>query len=31
MKLKELITQYAEFRKAMGEEFESAESLLNTF
>ena len=31
MKLKELITQYAAFRKAMGEEFESAESLLNTF
>lgn len=31
MKLKELITQYAAFRKSMGEEFESAESLLNTF
>ena len=31
MKLKELITQYAAFRKSMGEDFESAESLLNTF
>jgi hypothetical protein len=31
MKLKELITQYAAFRKAIGEGFESAESLLNTF
>jgi site-specific recombinase XerD len=31
MKLKELITQYAAFRKSLGAEFESAESLLNTF
>ena len=31
MKLKELITQYAAFRKSMGEDFQSAESLLNTF
>ncbi len=31
MKLKELIGQYAAFRKSMGEDFESAESLLNTF
>lgn len=31
MKLKELITQYAAFRRSMGAEFESAESLLNTF
>jgi integrase/recombinase XerD len=31
MKLKELIVQYAAFRKSMGAEFESAESLLNTF
>jgi site-specific recombinase XerD len=31
MKLKEVITQYAAFRKSMGEDFESAESLLNTF
>jgi hypothetical protein len=31
LKLKELITQYTAFRKAMGEDFESAESLLNTF
>jgi integrase/recombinase XerD len=31
MKLKELIVQYAAFRKSMGENFESAESLLNTF
>lgn len=31
MKLKELITQYVAFRKSMGEDFESAESLLNTF
>ena len=31
MKLKELITQYVEFRKSMGADFESAESLLNTF
>ena len=31
MKLKELSTQYAAFRKSMGSDFESAESLLNTF
>jgi len=31
MKLKELITQYATFRKSMGTDFKSAESLLNTF
>ena len=31
MKLKELITQYAAFRKSMGDDFESGESLLNTF
>ena len=31
MKLKELIVQYAAFRKSMGADFESAESLLNTF
>ena len=31
MKLKELIVQYVAFRKSMGEDFESAESLLNTF
>jgi integrase/recombinase XerD len=31
VKLKELITQYVAFRKSMGAEFESAESLLNTF
>lgn len=31
MKLQELITQYAAFRKSMGADFESAESLLNTF
>ncbi len=31
MKLKELITQYAAFRRSMGADFESAESLLNTF
>jgi integrase/recombinase XerD len=31
MKLQELIVQYAAFRKSMGAEFESAESLLNTF
>ena len=31
MKLKELIKQYTAFRKSMGENFESAESLLNTF
>ncbi len=31
MKLQKLITQYVAFRKSMGEDFESAESLLNTF
>jgi integrase/recombinase XerD len=31
MKLKELIVQYVAFRKSMGAEFESPESLLNTF
>jgi integrase/recombinase XerD len=31
MKLKELITQYVSFRKSMGGDFESADSLLNTF
>jgi site-specific recombinase XerD len=31
MKLKDLITQYVAFRKSMGEDFESAASLLNTF
>lgn len=31
MKLKELIAQYVAFRKSMGEDFESAESLLKTF
>jgi len=31
MKLKDLITQYAAFRKSLGAEFASAESLLNTF
>src|SRR5262249_38670568 len=31
VKLKDLIAQYAAFRKSMGTEFESAESLLNTF
>lgn len=31
MKLSELITQYVAFRKSMGEDFESAASLLNTF
>jgi integrase/recombinase XerD len=31
MKLKELITRYVAFRKSMGTDFESAESLLNTF
>ena len=31
MKLKELISQYVAFRKSMGCNFESAESLLNTF
>lgn len=31
MKLKDVIAQYAAFRKSMGAEFESAESLLNTF
>jgi site-specific recombinase XerD len=31
MKLKDLITQYTAFRKSMGTDFESAESLLNTF
>ncbi len=31
MKLKELIVQYAAFRKSMGADFESTESLLNTF
>jgi integrase/recombinase XerD len=31
MKLQELIDQYVAFRKSMGEDFESAESLLNTF
>jgi site-specific recombinase XerD len=31
MKLKELITPYAAFRKSVGEAFESGESLLNTF
>jgi hypothetical protein len=31
VKLKELITQYAAFRKSMGEDFVSGESLLNTF
>jgi site-specific recombinase XerD len=31
MKLKDLITQYTTFRKSMGAEFESPESLLNTF
>ena len=31
MKLQELIVQYVAFRKSMGENFESAESLLNTF
>jgi integrase/recombinase XerD len=31
MKLQNLITQYTTLRKSMGEEFESAESLLNTF
>ena len=31
MKLKQLITQYVAFRKSMGADFESAESLLNTF
>ncbi len=31
MKLNELIAQYVAFRKSMGEDFESAESLLKTF
>ena len=31
MKLKELITQYVAYRKSMGVDFESAESLLKTF
>jgi integrase/recombinase XerD len=31
MKLNEVITQYVAFRKSMGEDFESAEGLLNTF
>ena len=31
MKLQEMIAQYVAFRESMGEEFESAESLLNTF
>ena len=31
MKLKELIAQYVAFRKSMGEDFESAHSLLKTF
>jgi site-specific recombinase XerD len=31
MKLNQVITQYVAFRKSMGEDFESAESLLNTF
>ena len=31
MKLKDLITQYVAFRKSMGGDFESADSLLNTF
>jgi len=31
MKLQELITQYEAFRKSMGEDFQSAESLLDTF
>ena len=31
MKLKDLITRYVAFRKSMGTDFESAESLLNTF
>lgn len=31
MKLKDIITQYVSFRKSMGEDFKSAESLLNTF
>lgn len=31
MKLKKLIAQYVAFRKSMGEDFESAESLLKTF
>ena len=31
MKLQELIDQYVAFRKSMGEDFESAESLLKTF
>ena len=31
MKLNELISQYVAFRKSMGEDFESAESLLRTF
>jgi integrase/recombinase XerD len=31
MKLQELIAKYVAFRKSMGEDFESAESLLNTF
>ncbi len=31
MKLNTLITQYVTFRKSMGEDFQSAESLLNTF
>ena len=31
MKLRALITQYVAFRQALGEQFESASSLLNTF
>jgi integrase/recombinase XerD len=31
MKLNDLITQYVAFRKSLGEDFESAHSLLNTF
>jgi integrase/recombinase XerD len=31
MKLSALITQYVAFRKSMGEDFQSAESLLKTF
>jgi integrase/recombinase XerD len=31
MRLKELITQYVALRKSMGEDFESAENLLNMF
>ena len=31
MKLKELIRQFASFRKSMGADFKSAENFLNTF